>query len=175
MVQNYPSVVREIKAYECLARAPTTSPLATKIQQNIRQPLDHFQLRHSNFDYHFLVHEPLGVSMNELLKVGIKLPIYAVWAFACDFLHTLDFIHGANVVHAGTAPPKLPFPFPFPLIQILLQTFSHRPSSIGFKTRLFYKNWKKTKSRIQAPGRSQSNQPSSWRRTLIFMGLFVAG
>jgi hypothetical protein len=44
--------------------------------QYVRQVLDHFELRHSDHNYHFVIHEPLGVSVQSFSDIaGERLPI----------------------------------------------------------------------------------------------------
>ncbi|KAF8891448.1 kinase-like domain-containing protein [Gymnopilus junonius] len=99
MVSNYPSVQREIKAYDVLSKVSKTSRSPGK--RFVRQALDHFEMRHGERDYHFLIHEPLGASLQffiEISKVG--LPIDYVKDLASQMLHTLAYIHSAGVIHA---------------------------------------------------------------------------
>ncbi|KDR84395.1 hypothetical protein GALMADRAFT_237244 [Galerina marginata CBS 339.88] len=99
MVCNFPSVDREIKAYETLAKEWKTNTSTGK--RYVRQAFDRFQLRHGDHNYHFLVHEPLGVTLNVFLDIaGGRFPMDYVKDFATDMLRALEFIHSANVVHA---------------------------------------------------------------------------
>ncbi|KDR84397.1 hypothetical protein GALMADRAFT_237246, partial [Galerina marginata CBS 339.88] len=99
MVCNFPSVDREIKAYETLAKEGKTNTSTGK--RYVRQALDHFQLRHGDHNYHFLVHEPLGVTLDVFLDIaGGRFPMDYVKDFATDMLRALEFIHSSNVVHA---------------------------------------------------------------------------
>jgi serine/threonine-protein kinase SRPK3 len=100
MVCDYTSVQREIKAYEVLTEAGKTSGSIGK--RYVRQALDHFELRHGDDNYHFLIHEPLGVSVQFFLDIaGGRLPIPYVKDLASQMLHALKFIHSAQVIHAG--------------------------------------------------------------------------
>ena len=77
MVCNYSSVQREIKAHEVLSKA-TESEAAGK--QHVRQALDHFELSQDDRNYHFLIHEPLGVTLQLFLEYSRgSLPIEFVW------------------------------------------------------------------------------------------------
>lgn len=100
MVSNYPSVDREIKAYEALRKADETSEVVGKMF--VRQSLDNFALRHGDRDYQFLVHEPLGVSLEFFLRISKgSLPLGYIKIMASHMLHALEFIHSAEIVHAG--------------------------------------------------------------------------
>ena len=55
--------------------------------------MDHFELRRGDRDYHFLIHEPLGVSVQFFFDLSRgSLPIYYVKDLASRMLHALDFI-----------------------------------------------------------------------------------
>ena len=100
MVRDCTSVEREIEAYEVLAKAGRSSGSIGK--RYVRQALDHFELRHGDHNYHFLIHEPLGVSVQFLLDISRgHLPIYYVKDLASYLLQALKFIHSAQVIHAG--------------------------------------------------------------------------
>jgi serine/threonine-protein kinase SRPK3 len=110
MVCNYSSVKREIKAYEALSKSAKISEAAGK--KYVRQVLDHFELSLCDRNYHFLIHEPLGVSLQTFLDLYRgSLPIYFVRHVTYQVLHALEFIHGAKVIHAGSI---LPFPHSVP-------------------------------------------------------------
>ena len=100
MVCDYTSVQREITAYEVLTKVGKTSRSTGK--QYVRQALDHFELRQGDRSYHFLIHEPLGVTVQSFLDIsGGSLPIPYVQELASQMLHGLEFIHSAQVIHAG--------------------------------------------------------------------------
>lgn len=100
MVCDYTSVQREIKAYETLTNVENTTRSVGK--QFVRQALDHFELHHRDHNYHFLIHEPLGVSVQFFLDIaGGSLPIPYVRDLATHMLCALEFIHSAQVIHAG--------------------------------------------------------------------------
>ena len=104
MVCDYTSVQREIKAYEALSKAPKTDRLMGKWYT--RQAVDSFELRRGDRDYHFLIHEPLGVSVQFFPDLsGGSLPIYYAKDLTTHMLHALDFIHSAQVIHAVLTPP----------------------------------------------------------------------
>ena len=109
MVCDYTSVQREIKAYEALSKAPGTSwPTG---RQYVRQALDQFEIRRGNRDYHFLVHEPLGATVQFFLNIsGGSLPINCVKDLTSQMLHALEFIHSAQVIHAGLMLPHHTYP-----------------------------------------------------------------
>jgi serine/threonine-protein kinase SRPK3 len=97
MVSNYTSVQREIKAFEVLKKVGESIG-----KQYVRQALDHFELRHGDQNYHFLIHEPLGVSVKFFLDIsGGHLYIPYVKDLTSQMLHALEFIHSAQVIHAG--------------------------------------------------------------------------
>ncbi|KDR66909.1 hypothetical protein GALMADRAFT_106079 [Galerina marginata CBS 339.88] len=99
MVNDYPSVQREIKAYEALSKVHKTSRSTGK--HYVRQALDHFELRHDEGDYHFLIHEPLGVSLQFFLHISKgSFPIDYVKDLAFHMLRALEFIHNVQVIHA---------------------------------------------------------------------------
>ena len=104
MVCDYTSAQREIKAYKALSKAPKADRLMGK--RYTRQAVDSFELRRGDRDYHFLIHEPLGVSVQFFLDFSAgSLPIYFVKDLASQMLHALNFIHSAQVIHAGLMPP----------------------------------------------------------------------
>ncbi|KAF8076835.1 putative CDK4/6 [Lyophyllum atratum] len=99
MVCDYTSVQREIKAYETLTKVGKTNGSTGK--KFVRQSLDQFELRHDDRNYHFLIHEPLGVSVQYFLNIsGGSFPIYYVKDLASQMLHALEFIHSAQIIHA---------------------------------------------------------------------------
>ena len=104
MVCDYTSVQREIKAYEILSKAPKADRLMGN--RYTRQAVDRFELRRGDRDYHFLIHEPLGATLQSFLDLsGGSLPVYYVKELVSQMLHALDFIHSAQVIHAGLTPP----------------------------------------------------------------------
>ena len=104
MVCDYTSARREIKAYQALSEVSKASWSTGK--QYVRQALDQFKLRWGDRDYHFLIHEPLGATVEFFLNIsGGSLPIYYVKDLASQILHALEFIHSAQVIHAGLTPP----------------------------------------------------------------------
>ena len=103
LVYDYPSVQREINAYEAISKFSLESN--SKGKQYVRQALDHFELRRGERNYHFLIHEPLGVTAQTFLEIcGGRLPIEYVRDLAFQMLHALEFIHDAGVVYAGSDP-----------------------------------------------------------------------
>jgi serine/threonine-protein kinase SRPK3 len=119
MVCDYTSAHRETTAYKALSKAGKTSGSTGK--RYVRQALDHFELRHGERNYHFLIHEPLGVNVQFFLNIsGGSLPIYYVKDLASQMLRALEFIHSAQVIHAGlTSSDNMLCPL----------TFESRPSS----------------------------------------------
>ncbi|KAG6902038.1 hypothetical protein C0995_005248 [Termitomyces sp. Mi166 len=97
MVCDYPSVEREVKTYEALSDQRTSGLIGRHL---VRQALDHFELEIEDRNYNFLIHEPLGLSV-ELFRTTGKgtLPILYVRILARQMLHALEFIHSANIVH----------------------------------------------------------------------------
>jgi serine/threonine-protein kinase SRPK3 len=103
MVCDYTSVQREVKAFEVLTKVGETSASIGK--KYVRQALDHFELRHGEHNYHFLIHEPLGVSVQFFVDIGGgSVPIPYVKDLASRMLRALSFIHSAQVIHAGLNP-----------------------------------------------------------------------
>ncbi|KXN88038.1 SRSF protein kinase 3 [Leucoagaricus sp. SymC.cos] len=99
MVYNYPSVQREIKAYKTLSESAMVSQAVGK--RYVRLALDRFELAHGNRNYHFLIHEALGVTAEVFMGVcGGTLPIFYVKDLAYRMLHALEFVHNARVIHA---------------------------------------------------------------------------
>ncbi|KAF8891451.1 kinase-like domain-containing protein [Gymnopilus junonius] len=98
MVSNYPSVQREIKAYDILSKVSKTSTSPGK--RFVRQALDHFELGYNERKYHFLIHEPLGATLQFFLDIAEDgLPIDYVKDLASEILHALAYIHSAGVIH----------------------------------------------------------------------------
>ena len=111
MVCDYGSVEREVAAQKALSESAKTSEAAGK--QYVRQALDHFELSQDGRNYHFLIHEPLGVTLDFFLDISHEsLPIYYVKEVAYQILQALEFIHGAGVIHAGTTTLPLSHPIP---------------------------------------------------------------
>ncbi|KAG6871840.1 hypothetical protein C0995_015879 [Termitomyces sp. Mi166 len=106
MVCDYSSVQREVKAYEALSGAAKTSRLIGR--HFVRQALDHFELEIEDRNYHFLIHEPLGVSVEDfcIRNKGI-LPISYVRVLAWQILDALEFIHSANIIHGDLQPKNI--------------------------------------------------------------------
>ncbi|KAG6835390.1 hypothetical protein H0H93_001946, partial [Arthromyces matolae] len=65
-VSNRFSVERELRAYEALSEKAATSTLEAKAI--VRQALDHFVLRIHDEDYNFLIHQPLGLQLEDFLR-----------------------------------------------------------------------------------------------------------
>ena len=98
--QDCPPVRRELAAYSHLDTI-TTSNLGALL---IRELLDTFRATGPAGEYHCLVHEPLGMSMETLrqLSPGRKLPENVLKLFVIHLLRALDFLHtDAGMIHAG--------------------------------------------------------------------------
>ncbi len=105
MVCDYSSVQREVAAHEALSESAKTSEAAGK--QYVRQALDHFELSQDDRNYHFLIHEPLGATLDLFLDFSDgSLPIYYIKEVTYQILQALEFIHGAQVIHAGSTLPS---------------------------------------------------------------------
>ncbi|KAG6898571.1 hypothetical protein C0995_009263 [Termitomyces sp. Mi166 len=98
MVCDYSSVQWEIKAYEVLSNAAKTRCMLG--QHFVRQALDHFEVDIEDRNYHFVIHEPLGITLQLFSNAcdGV-LPISFVKILAWHMLNALEFIHSAQVVH----------------------------------------------------------------------------
>jgi serine/threonine-protein kinase SRPK3 len=104
MVCDYSSVQREIAAHKVLSESAKTSEAAGK--QYVRQALDHFEISQDDRNYHFLIYEPLGATLDFFLDFCDRsLPIYYVKELTYQILQALEFIHGAQVIHAGSTLP----------------------------------------------------------------------
>ena len=100
IVCDYPSNQREIKAYEALSKVSKTSESTGKWY--VRQTLGHFELRHGDRNYDFLIREPLGLHAQLFLDLlGGSSPIGCVKLLTKQMLLALEFIHSAQVFHAG--------------------------------------------------------------------------
>ena len=108
MVCDYPSVKREIKAYEVVSEAVKTTRLAG--QRFVRQALDHFEVQIEDRNYQFLIHEPLGMNVELFLDALRLLPIGSIRPLARNVLNALKFIHSAGIVHGGKNPCSFPHP-----------------------------------------------------------------
>jgi hypothetical protein len=71
----------------------------TARKQLVRQALDHFELSQGDRNYHFLIHKPLGATLQLISRRS--LPIYYVQDLTYQMLHALECIHGAQVIHGG--------------------------------------------------------------------------
>ena len=71
LVSDYSSVERELRAFELLATASTMTmgELGSFGKKYVRHALDQFKIDHADRTYHFLIHEPLGVSFSVLQEV----------------------------------------------------------------------------------------------------------
>ncbi|KAF9479122.1 putative CDK4/6, partial [Pholiota conissans] len=106
MVCGYSSVKREVRAYELLKKAGQATKLPGK--QYVRQALDHFELHHDDRIYHFLIHEPLGMSLETFMEgCGGSFPVGYVKELTIQMLQALEFIHSAEVVHADIQPSNI--------------------------------------------------------------------
>ncbi len=106
MVCDYPSVQREINAHEVISK--TTKISDASGNQHIRQALDRFERSQGDRNYHFLIHSPLGVTSKLFLDMSREsLPISYVQELTYQILHALNFIHRAQVIHAGPTLPLL--------------------------------------------------------------------
>ncbi|KAG6827137.1 hypothetical protein H0H92_013055 [Tricholoma furcatifolium] len=96
LVSGYGYVKREIEAYKALqAKAKATVGMSC-----VRLVLDHFILEREHRKFHFLIHEPLGVTAEVFLGLcGGSFPVSCVKDFAYRMLQALEFIHKAQVVH----------------------------------------------------------------------------
>jgi len=108
MVCDYSSVQREIRAYDALSKSAKISEIPGKLY--VRRALDHFELSQGDRSYHFLIHEPLGVTLQIFLDIsrGI-LPTCHAKELTYQMLHALKFINGTQVIHAGPTLPLLHF------------------------------------------------------------------
>jgi hypothetical protein len=100
-VCDYSSGQREVAAHEALYESAKTSEAAGK--QHVGWALDHFELSRDDRNYHFFIHEPLGATLDFFLDFsnGSLLFVY-VKELAYQILQALEFIHGAQVIHAGS-------------------------------------------------------------------------
>ncbi|KAG6887367.1 hypothetical protein C0992_012606 [Termitomyces sp. T32_za158] len=103
MVCDYPSVQREIKAYEALSKAAETTTMLG--QHCVRKALDIFEIGIGNRNYHFLIHEPLGFTIQMVANMYTykgnrpNLPASYIRRVARHTLYALEFLHSAGVVH----------------------------------------------------------------------------
>ena len=101
MVCDYSSVQREVAAHNVLSESAKTSEAAGK--QYVSR--DHFEISQDDRNYHFLIYEPLGFSLDFFLDFSDgSLPIY-VKELTYQILQALEFIHSAQVIHAGSTLP----------------------------------------------------------------------
>ena len=64
--------------------------------------LDHSELRHGDRNYHFLIHEPLGLHAQLFLNIfGGSFSIQNVKLSATQVLGALEFVHSTQVVHSA--------------------------------------------------------------------------
>ena len=102
MVCDYGSAKREIRAYEALSSAAQITDSPRDGRQYVRELLDHFEICHSERNYHFLIHEPLGVSAQLFLNLHKgRFHINYARELALQMLYALNFVHKAGVIHAG--------------------------------------------------------------------------
>jgi serine/threonine protein kinase len=95
------SIQREIEAHKALSKT-------AKITETTRKQLDHFELNQGDRNYHFLIHEPLGATLQLFLDISRRsLPIYYAQDLTYQMLHALELIHGAQVIHGGPTLPLL--------------------------------------------------------------------
>ncbi|KAJ3718143.1 kinase-like domain-containing protein [Lentinula raphanica] len=95
MVCDHPAAEREIKAMKTHPKGVQTG------SQLVRHALDHFTLRKGDHTYRFLIHEPLGISLQYILN-GFRghLPIDYVRDIAFEMFVALNYLHGAQIIHA---------------------------------------------------------------------------
>ena len=98
--RDCPTVRRELAAYSHLDTITTSNPGGLLV----RELLDSFRATGPTGEYHCLVHEPLGMSMETLRQLGPgrKLPENVLKLFLIHLLRALDFLHtDAEMIHAG--------------------------------------------------------------------------
>ena len=102
MVCDYFSVEREIRAYDALTTASNASNSPGK--EYVRHTLDQFKIDHADRSYHFLVHEPLGISVDFLQTTlkGTLIPFGYCSQLVEQMIQALEYLHvHANLIHAG--------------------------------------------------------------------------
>ena len=106
LICDHGSGEREVAAQEALSESAKTSEAVGK--QYVGRALDHFELGRGDRNYHFFIYEPLGATLDFFLDMsnGSLLFVY-VKELACQILQALEFIHGAQVIHAGSTLPLL--------------------------------------------------------------------
>jgi len=153
MVSNYSSVEREIRAYDALSAASNASDAPGK--QYVRHALDQFKIDHAGRSYHFLVHEPLGISVDFLQKkLKGRLPFVYCYDLVDHMLEALEYLHKhADLIHAGKY-----FTFSCrrrrPVLTFTEQIFKQGTFSFGLKTSASSKRWKNLSSPIPAREKS---------------------
>lgn len=103
MVCDYGSFERELRAYRALSSAAQAMGWSNEGRHYVRELLDDIELCHSERNYCFFIHEPLGNSAQLLLDAQKGNRFHCDYAknLAVKMLKALDFIHKAGVVHAG--------------------------------------------------------------------------
>ena len=100
LVSDYFSVEREICAYDALSAASNASNAPGK--NYVRHALDQFKIDHAGRSYHFLIHEPLGISVDFLQKtLKARLPFAYCYDLVDHMLEALEYLKHANLIHAG--------------------------------------------------------------------------
>ncbi|KAG6898831.1 hypothetical protein C0993_003729 [Termitomyces sp. T159_Od127] len=69
MVCNYPSVQREVKAYKAISKAAETTTMRGK--NFVRKALDHFEVKIEDRNYPFLIHKPLGLTVEMVVAFSV--------------------------------------------------------------------------------------------------------
>ncbi|KAJ3772497.1 putative CDK4/6 [Lentinula raphanica] len=92
MVCDHPAAEREIQAMKALPKGVGS--------HLVRHALDHFSLHKGNLTYRFLIHEPLGISLQYILDGNRgHLPIDYVRDIAFKMSVALNYLHGAHIIH----------------------------------------------------------------------------
>lgn len=153
MVSDYFSVEREIRAYDALSAASNASNAPGK--KYVRHALDQFKIDHAGRSYHFLVHEPLGISIDFLQKtLKGRLPFDYCYDLVDYMLEALEYLHKhANLIHAGKY-------FTFlcrqkcPVLTFTTKTFKQETFSFALRTSASSKRWRNPSSPIPAREKS---------------------
>jgi hypothetical protein len=154
MVSNYSSVEREILAYDALSAASNASDAPGK--QYVRHALDQFKIDHAGRSYHFLVHEPLGISVDFLQKTLLKgrLPFDYCYDLVDYMLEALEYLHKhANLIHAGKYFTLL-CRQRRPVLTFTTKTFKQETFSFALRTSACSKRWRNPS--LPIPAREKS-------------------
>jgi hypothetical protein len=98
MKSTAPPFDARLKRTKALSKVTKITETAGK--QHVRQALVWFEPNQGDRSYHFPIDEPLGATLQRFLDISRSHLLQYVQDLTYRLLHALEFIHGAQVIHA---------------------------------------------------------------------------